>query len=192
VPGRASHVISRTIAELPAPEKRAVLAHEGAHLRLRHDHLLVLALYERNWGWLPGARAVADRHRHSVELWADMAAAGSPLVDQATCDRHTGGSSLGTFSARPYRSTGGTERPRRNRYLSRRDDRTALTSTASLRRIVRADRRCQHDLAGRFGGDGKVRLNRNAQQEVSSHHRAAPRQGRTGAQMREQQRSPRT
>lgn len=89
VPGRDSHVvISRTIAELPAPEKRAVLAHEGAHLRLRHDsHLLVLALYERIWGWLPGARAVADRHRHSVELWADMAAAGSPLVDQATCDR---------------------------------------------------------------------------------------------------------
>lgn len=84
VPGRDRHVVaSRAVMLLPGPERRAVLAHEGAHLRLRHDrHLLVLSTYERVWGWLPGVRTVAVCHRASIEHWADtMASRTTPLAD---------------------------------------------------------------------------------------------------------------
>lgn len=77
VPGRDRHVlISRAVQTmLTEPELRAVLAHEGAHLRLRHDrHLLILATYERLWSWLPGVKAVVSHHRHAIEQWADVAA----------------------------------------------------------------------------------------------------------------------
>lgn len=77
VPGRDRHVvISRAVTRLlTEPELRAVLAHEGAHLRLRHDrYLLILATYERVWGWLPGVGTVVTRHRQAVEQWADTAA----------------------------------------------------------------------------------------------------------------------
>lgn len=73
VPGEKHIVVSRGLAEcLPANALNVVLAHEEAHLRLRHDrHLLVLATYQRVLGWLPGAaRAVRD-HRDAIECWAD-------------------------------------------------------------------------------------------------------------------------
>lgn len=83
VPGRDRHVvISESVTRLAAPERRAVLAHEGAHLRLRHDrHLLVLGTYQRVWGWVPGARSVVAAHRRSIEQWADLDATRHPLVD---------------------------------------------------------------------------------------------------------------
>ncbi|MDW3178683.1 MAG: hypothetical protein R8J94_14930 [Acidimicrobiia bacterium] len=83
VPGRDRHVVaSRAVMLLPGPERRAVLAHEGAHLRLRHDrHLLVLTTYERVWGWLPGVRAVALCHRTSIEHWADTIASRTTPTD---------------------------------------------------------------------------------------------------------------
>lgn len=89
VPGRNRHVvISESIARLGAPERRAVLAHEGAHLRLRHDrHLLVLAAYQRVWGWVPGARSVVGAHRRSIEEWADLEAIRHPRVDRRAMAR---------------------------------------------------------------------------------------------------------
>ncbi len=84
VPGRDRHVvISESVTRLSAPERRAVLAHEGAHLRLRHHrHLLVLGTYQRVWGWVPGARSVVAAHRRSIEQWADLEATRHAQVDQ--------------------------------------------------------------------------------------------------------------
>lgn len=84
VPGRDRHVvISQAVAQLPEPERRAVVAHEGAHLRLRHDrHLLAFSVYEHLWGWLPGVRGVITKHRHFIEQWADLDASRNPLIDQ--------------------------------------------------------------------------------------------------------------
>lgn len=89
VPGRDRHVVvSESVARLSAPERRAVLAHEGAHLRLRHDrHLLVLGTYQRVWGWVPGVRAVVAAHRRSIEQWADLDASGHPQVDPQAMSR---------------------------------------------------------------------------------------------------------
>ena len=50
---------------------------------MRHDrHLLILGLYERVWGWLPGVSSVVARHRRSVEEWADLAIADDPEIDR--------------------------------------------------------------------------------------------------------------
>ncbi len=89
VPGRDRHiVISHAITRLPDVERRAVVAHEGAHLRLRHDrHLLVFATYERIWGWIPGVAQVVARHRGIIERWADLDAASRPSVDVAALQR---------------------------------------------------------------------------------------------------------
>lgn len=86
IPGRDRHVVvSESVNLLAAPERRAVLAHEGAHLRLRHDrHLLVLGTYQRIWGWVPGARSVVAAHRRSIEQWADIDATRLPHVDAQT------------------------------------------------------------------------------------------------------------
>ncbi len=84
VPGRDRHVVvSEAVTRLPDPERRAVLAHEGAHLRLgHHRHLLVLVAYERIWGWVPGVPAVVRTHRRSIEQWADADATHVPQVDR--------------------------------------------------------------------------------------------------------------
>jgi hypothetical protein len=84
VPGRDRHVVvSESVTRLAAPERRAVLAHEGAHLRLgHHRHLLMLGTYQRVWGWVPGVRSVVADHRRSIEQWADLEAARHDQVDQ--------------------------------------------------------------------------------------------------------------
>lgn len=115
VPGRDRHVVvSRAVMLLPDPERQAVLAHEGAHLRLRHDrYLLVLSTYERVWGWLPGVRAVAACHRSSIEHWADtMASRTTPLTD-VTLERArmklgacAGPSSVASRTTPPSQSSG--------------------------------------------------------------------------------------
>lgn len=89
VPGRDRHVVvSESVTRLAAPERRAVLAHEGSHLRLRHHrHLLVLGTYQRIWGWVPGVRAVVAAHRHSIEQWADLDASRHPHVDSQAMSR---------------------------------------------------------------------------------------------------------
>lgn len=86
VPGRDRHiVISRAVTQLlTEAELRAVLAHEGAHLHLRHDrYLVILATYHRVWGWLPGVTAVVTGLRHAIEEWADTAAVNPGLDIEA-------------------------------------------------------------------------------------------------------------
>ena len=43
---------------------------------------MILGLYERVWGWLPGVSSVVARHRRSVEEWADLAIADDPEIDR--------------------------------------------------------------------------------------------------------------
>ncbi len=86
VPGRDRHiVISRAVTHLlTEAELRAVLAHEGAHLHLRHGrYLAILSTYHRVWGWLPGVTAVVTRLRHAIEEWADAAAMSLELEPEA-------------------------------------------------------------------------------------------------------------
>jgi Zn-dependent protease with chaperone function len=90
VPGRDEHVVvTRGLVErLPADSLRAVLAHEGAHLRLRHDrHLLVLATYQRLWGWLPGVDTAVRAHRDAIERWADADATRARSLPADACTR---------------------------------------------------------------------------------------------------------
>jgi Zn-dependent protease with chaperone function len=78
VPGRAGGVLLSTglAARLTEDELQAVVAHEAAHLRERHDLLVGVAeSIERAVPWVPGARAMARSTRVLVELAADDAAA---------------------------------------------------------------------------------------------------------------------
>ena len=55
----------------------AVVAHEAAHLRARHDHWLQLVSLAESALWFsPQAAATADTLRLSLEQWADKDAAG--------------------------------------------------------------------------------------------------------------------
>ena len=78
VPGRSGGVLLSTglAARLADDELQAVVAHEAAHLRERHDLLVGVAeSIERAVPWVPGARAMARSTRVLVELAADDAAA---------------------------------------------------------------------------------------------------------------------
>ncbi|HVX47277.1 MAG TPA: M56 family metallopeptidase [Mycobacteriales bacterium] len=75
VPGRPGRiVVSRSLlAALPAPERRALLAHERAHLdRHHHWHLTVVALAA---GVDPLLGRLVAAARHATERWADEIAA---------------------------------------------------------------------------------------------------------------------
>ncbi|WP_031467492.1 M56 family metallopeptidase [Sciscionella sediminilitoris] len=69
-------VVTKGVAELPAPQRAAILAHEHAHLRARH-HLLVLAAEAcaRAFPFLPLCRSAPPILRMLVELSADACAA---------------------------------------------------------------------------------------------------------------------
>lgn len=72
--GRHGGVVISTgmLAVLEPAERRALLAHEHAHLRLRHDrHLLVGQLS----AGLPPLTPLVARMRHFMERWADEEAA---------------------------------------------------------------------------------------------------------------------
>ena len=75
VPGRPGQVVVTTglLAVLDPFERRAVLAHEFAHLRLHHDLYLRVATVSA--AALPLLRPVRDRLRFAVECWADESAA---------------------------------------------------------------------------------------------------------------------
>jgi predicted Zn-dependent protease len=75
LPGRAGRiVVSSGLADLlDGPELEAVLAHEQAHSRHRHDRHLLLA--ELAAAWLPPLGVLSARTRFSVERWADDIAA---------------------------------------------------------------------------------------------------------------------
>lgn len=81
IPGQPAQVIiSDGLAEaLTDDELSAVVRHEQAHLRNRHDRYLVLAtVVEGALGWLPGVKRSTQTLRLSVERWADEAAADRP------------------------------------------------------------------------------------------------------------------
>lgn len=83
VPGRHPHVVVSTgmLELLDDDERRAMLAHERAHLR-HHHHRLLLAT-EIAGAFLPPLRLAAGRVRFATERWADRDAAvevGDPLV----------------------------------------------------------------------------------------------------------------
>jgi beta-lactamase regulating signal transducer with metallopeptidase domain len=66
-------------AALTDEELSAVIRHEQTHLRNRHDrHLVLAAVVEGTFGWLPGARRSAYMVRLGLERWADEVAADRP------------------------------------------------------------------------------------------------------------------
>lgn len=68
-------VTTGTLDVLTSRELTAVLAHERAHLRERHIHLVVFAEgLTRSLGWIPGVRAASEEVAELVELCADDAA----------------------------------------------------------------------------------------------------------------------
>ncbi|WP_116953268.1 M56 family metallopeptidase [Jiangella endophytica] len=78
VPGRPGAVVLTTAARdlLSRPELDAVLEHERAHLRARHDRLLTVAgTFAAAAPWLPAARVVSRALRVLAEMHADDAAA---------------------------------------------------------------------------------------------------------------------
>ncbi|RZV43376.1 MAG: M56 family peptidase [Acidimicrobiales bacterium] len=74
VPGRDPHVVvsEGLLSRLTEHQVNALIAHEAAHVRLRHDrHLLAQLVYLQVCGWLPGMAWVASALHTSVEQWAD-------------------------------------------------------------------------------------------------------------------------
>jgi hypothetical protein len=86
-PGRPSQVIMShgLIAALSDEELAAVLRHEVAHVRHRHQRYLLLArTVEASLGLLPLVRRATAALRCAVERWADEAAAGGDTADRAS------------------------------------------------------------------------------------------------------------
>lgn len=84
VAGRDPHIVvsKGMMSHLSQQELSALIAHETAHLRLRHDrHLLVFHLYQHIWGWLPGVQHVNAQLTATVEQWADLEAIASHSTD---------------------------------------------------------------------------------------------------------------
>ncbi|TDC49604.1 M56 family peptidase [Jiangella ureilytica] len=78
VPGRHGAVVLTTAARdaLSRPELAAVLEHERAHLRARHDRLLtVTGTFAAAAPWVPAARVAHRALRMLAEMHADDAAA---------------------------------------------------------------------------------------------------------------------
>lgn len=73
-PGRSGGIIvsSAMLGALAAKERHALLAHEQAHLRHRHDLYLLVATFARG---IPVLSTLASRLRHALERWADEEAA---------------------------------------------------------------------------------------------------------------------
>lgn len=75
LPGRHGHVVVSTgmVDRLDETGCRALLAHEAAHRRFRHDrHLVVLAVVDAA---IPVAASLTRRVRFALERWADEVAA---------------------------------------------------------------------------------------------------------------------
>jgi beta-lactamase regulating signal transducer with metallopeptidase domain len=97
---------SGLIEGLSEYELTMVVRHELAHLRRRHHrHLMVAAVVEATFGWLPLVSSSAQAMRLGVERWADEEAAGtdprarrtlgSALVTAAGCRPQPGVAGFG-------------------------------------------------------------------------------------------------
>ncbi|MFD9717124.1 M56 family metallopeptidase [Streptomyces sp. NPDC059076] len=75
LPGRRDRIVVTTgmLAELTAPERRALLAHEGAHLAARHHRFLLTVWLAA--GANPFLRPLRTAVAYTVERWADESAA---------------------------------------------------------------------------------------------------------------------
>jgi Zn-dependent protease with chaperone function len=85
--GRPGQVVMSRglIAALSVDELAAVLRHEVAHVRHRHQRYLLLArIVEGSLGLLPTVRCGVTALRCAVERWADEAAAGSDSSERAS------------------------------------------------------------------------------------------------------------
>jgi Zn-dependent protease with chaperone function len=98
VPGRPGHVLvtSGMLRLLGAPERRAVLAHERAHLRHRH-HLAVSAVAAAA-AVNPLLRPVRETVTYLVERWADEEAA-TTVGDRGLVARAVARAALATVPA---------------------------------------------------------------------------------------------
>jgi Peptidase family M48 len=83
VPGRQRRIVASTgmLSTLSGPQRRALLAHEDAHLRFRHHVYVQLARLAAAAN--PLMRPVSRAVELSVERWADAVAAGE-VGDRAT------------------------------------------------------------------------------------------------------------
>jgi Zn-dependent protease with chaperone function len=80
-PGKPPQVVVShgLVGSLSPAELDAVVHHELAHVRHRHDRYLVLAAtVDATLGWLPGMRPSTGALRLGVERWADEASAERP------------------------------------------------------------------------------------------------------------------
>ncbi len=95
VPTKAGCVVVSTglLSALTPAERRAVFAHERAHLRFGHHRHVLLA--ELCVAILPSLRAIADQLRHSTERAADEAAA-THVNDRGIVARAIGTAALGS------------------------------------------------------------------------------------------------
>jgi len=73
-PGRRGGIVvsSTMLQALRPPERQALLAHEQAHLRHRHDRYLLIATLARG---VPVLATLAGKLTHTLERWADEDAA---------------------------------------------------------------------------------------------------------------------
>lgn len=72
-------VVSRGLCSLLPPAQLAgVLRHEAAHLRFRHQRLLIFAVaIDRSFGFMPPVASSTYALRTALERWADESAAGA-------------------------------------------------------------------------------------------------------------------
>ncbi|MEU6173722.1 M56 family metallopeptidase [Streptantibioticus parmotrematis] len=100
VPGRPGRVVvsSGMLRLLDAPERRALLAHERAHLRHRH-HLFLLVLHLAA-AVTPLLRPVERAGAFAVERWADEEA-GAVVADRSLVARAVARAALAAGRARP-------------------------------------------------------------------------------------------
>lgn len=77
-------VVSRGLCSLLPPAQLAgVLRHEAAHLRFRHQRLLILAVaIDRSFAFIPPVIHSTNALRTALERWADESAAGADIADR--------------------------------------------------------------------------------------------------------------
>lgn len=107
VAGRPGHVVvsAGMLRRLDAQERRALLAHERAHLELRHHRYLVVA--DIAAGSVPLLRPLRRAIRHATERWADERAA-RELGDRTTVARAICRAALAQSGTAPAMAMAGT------------------------------------------------------------------------------------
>jgi Zn-dependent protease with chaperone function len=100
LPGRPGRIVVTVgmLRALDGPERRALLAHEQAHLRYKHHRYVALASLAA--AILPVLAPVAARVRYATERWADEVAAAT-VGDRAVVARALARASLAANQTKP-------------------------------------------------------------------------------------------